>query len=205
MFPFQNLDTLQLIEQCSKGDNNAWEVFIKKYGPMGMNILRKFNDLDDFGRENILQNVFVKLIKGGIVNFRGTTRYEFLKYYKVIVVNETQSYLKTETRWKNNIHDLLAFPMEMGDSIDEESLGLVGYKDEQPGPQQITEGKEIFKFLQKILKQYPLKDQEIFTLKVKGYKDKEISQLLEIPMGTVASRYSRIIEKVREEFVKLGI
>jgi RNA polymerase sigma factor (sigma-70 family) len=199
------MEPLPLISKCVKGDNKAWEVFTKEYGPMAMNILRKFIDLDDFGKENVLQNVYIKLIKGGLANFRGTSRFEFLKYYKVIVVNEAQTYLKTENRWKNMAQDLISFPMEMGDQIEEGNLGLLNCKDENPGPDKITEGSEIIKVLQEILQQFPLKDQEVFIFKMKGYKDKEISDLLEVPMGTVASRNSRIVEKIKDELRKRGI
>ena len=39
-------------------------------------------------------------------------------------------------------------------------------------------------------------------MKAKGYKEKEISDLLGIPEGTVASSYSRIIAKLKNALTR---
>jgi DNA-directed RNA polymerase specialized sigma24 family protein len=40
-------------------------------------------------------------------------------------------------------------------------------------------------------------------MKVKGYKDEDIKVMLKIPMGTIASKYSRMRTRIIEEFIKM--
>ena len=91
-------DVISVIEGCLRGEERAWYTFAKEFGSMAENILRKFSDLSFHDRENIIQNVFVRLLKGGLDNFQGSTKYEFFKYFKRIVINEAISYSKSGGR-----------------------------------------------------------------------------------------------------------
>ena len=55
------------------------------------------------------------------------------------------------------------------------------------------------------VKTFPLVDQQIFIMKFKGYKDEEIKEILGVPLGTVASKFSRIKTKIAEELEKAKI
>ena len=46
-----------------------------------------------------------------------------------------------------------------------------------------------------------MEHQQIFLMKAKGYKDREIAELLGIPGGTVASSYSRIVERLKKALI----
>jgi DNA-directed RNA polymerase specialized sigma24 family protein len=65
-------------------------------------------------------------------------------------------------------------------------------------PDLTAEGKEVLGIIQKAMVEFPLLDQQIFWMKVQGYKDEEIKKILGIPLGTVASKYSRIRTKIIE-------
>ena len=59
-------------------------------------------------------------------------------------------------------------------------------------------------FIAKTLKEYALIDQEIYLLKLRGHMDKEVSAILDIPMGTVAVKYARVKKKLKEKYEGLG-
>jgi DNA-directed RNA polymerase specialized sigma24 family protein len=49
--------------------------------------------------------------------------------------------------------------------------------------------------------QLSVKDQQILLFKIEGYTDTEIAELLDIPMGTVASRYNRAKELLQRTLI----
>ena len=191
-------DVLLVIEECLAGEERAWNLFFKEFGSMGENILKKFSALALPDRENIIQNIFIKLVKGGLRNFQGTTKYEFLKYFKTIVINEGISYLKSEGKDKKEDVSL------NGDVSEGLSLrDLLPNLHPRSRPDLTMEEKETLDFVEKVMEDFPLIDQQIFLMKIQKYKDEEIKEILGVPPGTVASKYSRmkikIIEKLREK------
>ncbi|MHB8482517.1 MAG: RNA polymerase sigma factor [Nitrospiria bacterium] len=198
------MNDLEIISRCVRGDQLAWEEFIKIYGSLAQKILRRYFSLGIQDIENVTQNVFIKLHDGGLIRFRGITPFEFRAYYKTIVLNEAKSYLRGENRWKNKIEDLFLFP-DNACEISESENGIEKIKDPYPQPDTETERKQAIKIVDRILENFSLKDRQIFLLKLKGCRENEISNLLEIPMGSVASSYSRMVEKIKTELKKNGI
>jgi len=185
-------DVLLVIEGCLRGEEQSWNIFVKEFGSMAENIIRKFSDLPPHDRENIIQNVFIKLFKGGLNNFQGSTKYEFFKYFKTIVIHEGISYLKSEGKDKGDIS------LNVEDSEGLSLKDLIPNRDPLSRPDLTAEGKEVLAIMQKAMLEFPLLDQQIFWMKVQGYKDEEIKKILGIPLGTVASKYSRIRTKIIE-------
>ena len=190
-------DVISVIEGCLRGEERAWYTFAKEFGSMAENILRKFSDLSFHDRENVIQNVFVRLLKGGLSNFQGSTKYEFFKYFKRIVINEAISYLESGGRDKKDVS-------LNGDVNGENSEGPpLKLKDlipnHGPRPDLVAEEREYLDRMKKIMEKFPLLDQQIFFMKIDGYKDEEVKKILDIPLGTVASKYSRIRSKIMEE------
>lgn len=185
-------DVISVIEGCIRGEEPFWNTFVKEFGSMAENILRKFSDIASHDRENIIQNVFIKLFRGGLCNFQGSTKYEFFKYFKTIVIHEGISYLKSEGKDKGNIS------LNGEDSAGVSLKELIPNQDPLSSPDLIAEGKEALKITQKVMEGFPLLDQQIFWMKLQGYKDEEIKKILGIPLGTVASKYSRIRTKIVE-------
>ena len=190
-------DVLLVIEGCLRKEGRAWNIFVKEFSSMAENILRKFSDIAPYDRENIIQNVFIRLLKSGLSKFQGSTKYEFFKYFKRIVINEAISYLKSGGRDKKDVS-------LNGEVYGEYSEGSpVKLKDlicnQDPRPDIVAEEKEYLDRIKKVMERFPLLDQQIFLMKINGYKDEEIKKILNIPLGTVASKYSRIRSKIMEE------
>ncbi len=86
-----------VVRDCLSGNEAAWSAFFTEYASIAMNILnRRLGDLSLDEKEDIIQNTFSKLLKGGLKNFRGSTVYEFLAYFRRIVMNEALTYLKSK-------------------------------------------------------------------------------------------------------------
>ncbi len=67
-------------------------------------------------------------------------------------------------------------------------------------PDRRAEAQELVNLLAKTLKEYALIDQEVYLLKLRGHMDKEVSEILDIPMGTVAVKYARVGKKLKEKY-----
>lgn len=159
---------------------------------MAMNILNsRFTNTSVHEKEDVIQNVFIKLVKDGLKNFRGTSKYEFLSYFKRIVHNEALGLISSQKRV--NITSLnQKRETEEGERPPFEVL------DDRPGQENTAETMEVLNIIRDSLREYPIEDQQIFLMKSEGAKDKEIADILKISMGTVASKYSRIKDRLRK-------
>lgn len=184
-------EVIPVIKRCIAGDEEAWNIFCNAYSGIAMNILnRHFSSLALNEKEDVIQNVFTKLFRGGLRNFNGNSEYEFLAYFKVIVRNKANSHITSEKRNNETI------------SINQERDGdgqQLEIPDESPGPDIHTEGKELLGCVKRVLKDHPVVNQQVFMMKIKEYKDREIADILGISIGTVASKYSRIRDMLRQE------
>jgi RNA polymerase sigma factor (sigma-70 family) len=199
------MDNLEIIYQCRNGDQRAWKNFIEMFGPLAQRIAGRYFSLETEEIDNITQNVFAKLHDGGLEQFRGKTVYEFRAYFKTIVLNETRSYLKRENRWKNRFE---AFHFVMDGEDEELILSNTAIENREfpgSGPDQIAEAKETIRIIEKILESHSARERQLFILKLKGYKEKEIGDMLGIPTGSVASSFSRMMDKVKEALNKQGL
>jgi RNA polymerase sigma factor (sigma-70 family) len=179
-------DTQLVVAGCLSGDETAWSAFFTEYAPIAMNILsRRLGDLSLDEKEDIIQNTFSKLLRGGLKNFRGSTRYEFLAYFRRIVMNEALSYLKSGREPKNTV------------SLDQER---------DPGQPELAQSEvhdgakkdEQLHLVHMVLEGYPVEMKQVVLMKMEGYKDREIADILGISPGTVASKYSRVKERVKK-------
>ncbi len=185
-------NVLQIINDCLSNKEGGWDVFFKEYGSVAMNILNHhFPGFSQADKDDVIQNIFSKLLKGGLKNFRGNKEYEFLAYLKKITTNEARTYLEYAGKWKTSIS--LDQEKNCGDDI----LPPLEIPDNKPLPDIEMEGNELVQLIYTVLDGSSVETKQIFLMKAEGYKDKEVSDILGISMGTVASRYSRIREKLR--------
>lgn len=194
-------DVVSIIVRCLAGDEKAWKTFVKDFTSMGKNILQHSFELSAPAQEDIIQNVFVKLVGGGLKNFRGASQYEFLKYFKTIVMNEARSHISSEHRRRDTVQLNGELTPKAGKD-GEEGLALMDtIHDPYRGsrPDWVIESRDLLEKVFGILGTYPLSDREVFLLKIKGYKDEEVKEILRIPLGTVASKYSRMKARIVEE------
>jgi len=188
-------DVILIIKRCLAGEEEAWNAFHREYSGIAMAFLRwKFPAIAD-DHDDIIQKVFTNLLTSGLKNFRGTTKYEFLSYFKAVVRNEALSCIEDRKR-----RGAGSLQNEQSESEDGPPMLEIPDPDAGSHPDRKAEAREMVTLLAKALKEYALVDQEIYLLKLRGHMDKEISAILDIPMGTVAVKYSRIKSRLREKF-----
>ncbi|MGO9311678.1 MAG: RNA polymerase sigma factor [Syntrophobacteraceae bacterium] len=176
---------LSFIGRCVAGDGPSWDAFFSKYGSIAIQFLnKKYPYFSSDENDDIIQNIFIKLTKGGLRNFKGTTVYEFLAYFRQIAANEAISWLRYKKRREREI----SIDQE-ADSEDENAPSAPILADNTFRPDRAAEVKDL---LTRALKGLSIEEKRILVYKAEGYKDHEIAELLGIPMGTVASRYNRI-------------
>jgi len=178
---------------CLSGNETAWSAFFTEYAPIAMNILsHRLGDLSLDEKEDIIQNTFSKLLKGGLKNFRGSTRYEFLAYFRRIVLNEALTYLKYGREWKDTAS------LDQERDRDQPESPQLEVHDGNPEAYAGAKKHEQLQIITTVLEGSPVETKQVVLMKMEGYKDREIADILGISPGTVASKYSRIKEKVKK-------
>jgi RNA polymerase sigma factor (sigma-70 family) len=176
---------LTFIGRCNAGDGPSWDAFFSKYGSIAVQFLNKrYPVLSSDEKDDIIQNIFSKLANGGLRNFNGTTRYEFLAYFRQIAANETFTWLRYKKRRVREV----SIDQETDDG-DQNAPTAPILADNTFRPDRAAEVKDL---LARVMEGMSIEEKQIVIYKAEGYKDHEIAELLGIPMGTVASRYNRI-------------
>lgn len=182
-------DVRVLLVRIMAGEKKAWNAFAEEYSPLVYRMLGKFTNLSKDDRHDVHDTVFVILLKRGLRKFRGATVHELRTYLKVITDNAAKDYLNgrnpladTEAEWDEFEHP-----------------------SPDPAPDLLAGGKEAFEQVRLCLKELPVVDQEIFWMLIKGHSYEEISAMLDVPMGTVASKFNRTKAKVKECLTQVKI
>jgi RNA polymerase sigma factor (sigma-70 family) len=181
-----DLEIRSLIHACLENDGQSWNKLLQNCTAIATGFHKEhYSSLSSFDTDNILSNVIKKLFGGGLSKFRGESKYEFLGYLRTIIRNETFSYIRANSRQDKTLS--LDQPYR---NVEDQPLKDIIYE-KKLGPDAIHEINDLF---QRAMEHLSVRDGQILLFKAEGYKDKEISELMGIPMNTVASRYSRIKE-----------
>ena len=181
-----------LVKQCRHGDSAALERLIVRYHSRIYNvILRICANADDAAE--LTQETFVKVIEN-IGDFEG--RSGFYTWVFRIAVNLTLNYCQRGSR--------LAF-RSLDAENDEENeqakgaLKAVLSSDDSPDPAAVAANKELCRIVLKALKKLDDAQRAVIVLRdIEGMNYAQISQVLEVELGTVKSRLSRARGVLRE-------
>ncbi|MFQ5677153.1 MAG: RNA polymerase sigma factor, partial [bacterium] len=165
-----------------KGDSRAFEWIIRKYQKrIYFTILQLVMNHDD--ADDVLQETFIKAYtKLDTYN----NIYPFYPWLYRIAVNTSLNHQKKKARLRALSIDDLDGNNHNGDLA------------ESPSQLFDTEGNELVEKLKDALQQIPPEQRMVFILRVNdGLSYQEISQTMEISIGTVMSRLSRARDKLR--------
>jgi len=165
------------------------EVFyylIKRYEQKLLNYILRISSTNKENAEDILQEVFIKIYK----NLNGfDPDLKFSSWAYQITHNETVSHFR-KTKNKINVASL----------DDKENNNLVNLLKSSLDVKQDFFSKEIAKQVRKTINLLPPKYSEILILRYLEEKDyQEISDILQIPMGTVATLINRAKTKFKNK------
>lgn len=186
-----NVSDEELIKRVKSGDIDAFEEIIAKYEKrvfsLIYNMLKNDNDIED-----VAQEVFVKVYKN-IDKFHGNS--SLYTWIYRITTNLCLDYIKKQ---KSVIY------------IDEKIQTDDGELDfqlpsEEKLQDELYEEKELKQKLEKSIAKLPDKQRVMIVLRdIKGLSYEEISEILEIKLGTVKSQINRARLKLKELLEKDG-
>jgi RNA polymerase sigma-70 factor, ECF subfamily len=167
---------LKLVEHCLQGDDAAWETVVKSYGKRIYNLSYRYVNRKAEA-EDLTQEILIRV-------------YQNLKSYR----SEAGSFQNWILRVARNLiidhYRQVRRYAQTGGSDELETLNI---SDERtPNPQQRAEQKEASQFVQDGLKFLSPELKEAIILRdLEGMTYQEISELLNLPEGTVKSRINR--------------
>lgn len=180
---------IELLRKAQDGDVESFEQLIKEHQQFIYNIALKYmKDPDD--AKDIAQEALIKIYKS-IENFKMNSKFSTWIY--TIVVNTCKDELRSQKK------DFVS----MNDS-DENNELINNIEDDAYEPLHTYERKELIKKVRASIDQLPTKYKEIVTLCDLGQMSyKEISEILDIPLGTVRSRIARGRKLLKSILIKM--
>ncbi len=181
-----------LVEQCRRGDSAAMGCLIIKYQSRVYNaILRICTNADDAAE--LTQETFVKVIEK-ISDFEG--RSGFYTWVFRIAVNLTLNYCQRGSRLAFRSLDAES---DEGNEQAKGALKEILSSDDSPDPAAVAANKELWQMVLKAMNKLDDAQRAVIVLRdIEGMNYAQISEVLEIELGTVKSRLSRAMGGLRE-------
>jgi RNA polymerase sigma factor (sigma-70 family) len=179
------------VKRCRDGDAEAWRALLPHFQAVGRRALRSFrlstNDLDD-----VLSDTLTSLYGGGLAQFRGETLPQFLAFLKVVVRNRALDVIKERGRWPS-----------VG-AQDDEGVQPNVAAPQTPDISHEMADEECLTFLRQEISRLRREDRELYLMKARGMKEREIAEQTGRPPGTVSSQIARLLERLRSALRERG-
>jgi RNA polymerase sigma factor (sigma-70 family) len=175
------------VRQCQGGNPDAWRALLPAFQEIGRRALRTFR-LPEADADDILSDVLTSLYAGGLARFRGETIAELIGFLKATVRNRAIDFVKERAK-RGGSHDELA-----------ERVGGAGRLDSQGD----IADAECLEFLRQEVEKLKREDRELYLMKARGLKEREIAEQTGRPPGTIASQIARLLERLRSRLKDRG-
>ena len=172
------------MRRCRTGDRDAWRALLPSFQEIGRRALRSFR-LSQADADDILSDALATLYAGGLARFRGETVPELVGFLKAVVRNRAIDFLKERNKWA---------PTAGGHT--EESVVPSAGRDPFDTSSGIAD-EECLEFLRQEVEKLKREDRELYLMKARGLKEREIAEQTGRPPGTVASQIARLLERLR--------
>lgn len=171
-----------ILERCKKGDKQAFEIIVKKYMKRAyFSALALTHSQDD--ALDLSQEAFVRAYKS-MKNFNPEMKF-FTWYYRIL-----KNLFLNFRRDTSKIKNFTSEGYEVLELIEEPSDNV----------RELVEANDLHNILWENINQLEDSQREIIILKdFQDYSYKEISELLEIPIGTVMSRLFNARKNLKEK------
>lgn len=168
------LDTATLVRRCRRGDALAWEALVRAYQGRVYAVAHHYMRNREEARD-VAQEIFIRIYRK-LETFRGGET--FLPWMMKLARNACLDKLR-ERAARPPSSDI---PVDEGPEL----------ADASPSPEENSETSARRRLLYRALDGMSEKGREMILLKeIQGLKLEEISDLLDLPVGTVKSRSSR--------------
>ncbi len=174
-----------LIARFQQGDLQAFDTLVRRYKDQLLNYVYRFvgNRVD---AEDIIQETFLRV-------FKNKHYYKEIAKFSTWVYTIAGNLAKTELRRRKR-RKFFSVSNFVNDERDYDIPDL------DRNPEQEVDGAIKEAYIQKAIDKLPPKFKEVILLRdVQGFAYEEISQILNIPLGTVKSRVNRGRLKLQED------
>jgi RNA polymerase sigma-70 factor (ECF subfamily) len=180
-----NISDEQLIARFQLGDVQAYDILVRRYKDQLLNFVYRFvgNRTD---AEDIVQETFLRV-------YRNKHMYKEIAKFSTWVYTIAGNLAKTELRRRKR-HRIFS----VSNFVNEERDFDIPDRDHSPERKVDSSIQE--KIIQKAIEKLPIKFKEVIILRdIQEFAYEEISQILNIPLGTVKSRVNRGRLKLQED------
>jgi len=180
-----NISDEQLIARFQLGDVQAYDILVRKYKDQLLNFVYRFvgNRTD---AEDIIQETFLRV-------YRNKHMYKEIARFSTWVYTIAGNLAKTELRRRKR-HKIFS----VSNFVNEERDFDIPDRDHSPERKVDSSMQE--KIIQKAIEKLPIKFKEVIILRdIQEFAYEEISQILNIPLGTVKSRVNRGRLKLQDD------
>lgn len=179
--PVKEKNFADFLNELSEGSDDAWVRFITEFHGLISSIA---NRASIEYRDDIIQDVYVEIIKDHfrlVRQFDGGSRPAFLVYLQRIASNVARNHLRKYAKLVVRIDDVLS-----------------EIADERPDPETLLLAETELNDLRAAIRQLGDEYREVVNLLLKGFKHREIADLLDIPIGTSLTRANRAIAQLKK-------
>jgi RNA polymerase sigma-70 factor (ECF subfamily) len=180
-----NISDEQLIARFQLGDVQAYDILVRRYKDQLLNFVFRFvgNRSD---AEDIVQETFLRV-------YRNKHMYKEIAKFSTWVYTIAGNLAKTELRRRKR-HKIFSVSNFVNDERD------FDIPDHDHSPEKKVDSSIQENIIQKAIEKLPIKFKEVIVLRdIQGFAYEEISQILNIPLGTVKSRVNRGRLKLQED------
>lgn len=142
----------------------------------------------------MLADALTSLYAGGFSRFRGDTVAEVVGFVRAVVRNRALDLMKQRTRWPATDPTTAAYTG---------AVAPVG----GPAPADLADDladDECLEFLRQEVGALKRDDRELYLMKARGLRERDIADQTGRPAGTVASQIARLLERLRTRLRERG-
>lgn len=184
----EEIQDKELVERIKKGNEEAFDILIKRYYNMVYFTCIKKLYNPDIARE-ATQEVFIKVWKS--INTCADGTY-FISWIMTIARNHCIDILRKEKNRKEREISIETF--ENSDNISPNA-----------SDSSIIDKSIEYEYLNILVEQLPESQRIVFQKRLEGWSVQEIADELNCPLGTVLSRFSLAKRKIYEQMKKMNI
>lgn len=180
-----NVSDEQLIAKFQLGDLQAFDILVRRYKDQLLNFVYRFvgNRSD---AEDIVQETFLRV-------YKNKHMYKEIAKFSTWVYTIAGNLAKTELRRRKR-HKIFSVSNFVNEERDYD------IPDREHSPEKKVDSAIQEEIIQKAIEKLPAKFKEVIILRdIQGFAYEEISQILNIPLGTVKSRVNRGRLKLQED------
>lgn len=173
-----------LLVKLPNGDQKAWKIFINKFHPLIQGTILKYVEKQEL--DDVIQQVYLTLMEKDFYLIR---KFESNSFPALLIYIQNIS-RNIGMRWKKKHakHNAINTHFENGSTDHLYSKFNIEIE--------FTDYESIQEF-EKNFENLDIKYREPISLKMQGYKAREIAEIFEVPINTILTRLKRAKEKIK--------